>query len=119
MKIPPRVLWVELFSGAVFAFLFWRYGLSWEFPLTAFYTSVLLVLAMIDLRHNLILNVTVYPTAIIALIIGFFVPAFDIYKGVLGGAIGFSILLIPALIMRKGMGDADGGADRLMPTLYS
>ena len=107
MKIPQRVLWVEVFSGAVFAFLFWRYGLSWEFPLTAFYSSVLLVLAMIDLRHNLILNVVVYPTAIIALIIGFFLPDFDVFKGALGGAIGFSILLIPALVMRKGMGWGD------------
>ncbi len=107
MKIPQRVLWVELFTGCVFAFLFWRYGLSWEFPLAAFYTSVLLVLAMIDLRHNLILNVIVYPTSIVALIIGFFVPDFDIYKGVLGGAIGFAVLLIPALIMRKGMGWGD------------
>jgi leader peptidase (prepilin peptidase)/N-methyltransferase len=105
--IPQRILWVELFSGAVFAFLFWRFGLTWEFPLIAFYTCVLLVMAMIDLRHQLILNVIVYPVAVIALTVGFFIPAFDIYKGVLGGAIGFIILLLPALVMRKGMGWGD------------
>jgi leader peptidase (prepilin peptidase)/N-methyltransferase len=107
IKIPQRILWVELFTGSVFAFLFWRYGLSWEFPLTAFYTCVLLVLAMIDLQHNLILNVIVYPVMIIALVAGFLIPEFDIYKGVLGGVIGFAILLIPALVMRRGMGWGD------------
>jgi leader peptidase (prepilin peptidase)/N-methyltransferase len=105
--IPQRVLWVEIFSGAAFAFLFWMFGLTWEFPLAAFYTSVLLVLAMIDLQHKLILNVIVYPVAIIALIVGFFIPEFDIYKGVLGGAIGFAVLLLPGLISRGGMGWGD------------
>jgi leader peptidase (prepilin peptidase)/N-methyltransferase len=75
--------------------------------LTAFYTCVLLVLAMIDLQHNLILNVIVYPVMIIALVAGFLIPEFDIYKGVLGGVIGFAILLIPALVMRRGMGWGD------------
>lgn len=106
-RIPQRILWVELSTGILFAFLFWRYGLTFEFPLIAFYTCILLVLAVIDLRHKLILNVIVYPAAAIALIIGFFLPEFDIYKGVLGGAIGFAILMIPALVSRTGMGWGD------------
>jgi leader peptidase (prepilin peptidase)/N-methyltransferase len=65
------------------------------------------VLAVIDLNHKLILNVIVYPAAAIALIIGFFLPEFDIYKGILGGAIGFAILMIPALVSRRGMGWGD------------
>ena len=106
-KIPQRIMWVELSTGILFAFLFWRYGLTFEFPLIAFYTCILLVLAVIDLNHKLILNVIVYPTAAIALIIGFFLPEFDIYKGILGGAIGFTILMIPALVSRTGMGWGD------------
>jgi leader peptidase (prepilin peptidase)/N-methyltransferase len=106
-KIPQRLPWVELSTGILFAFLFWRYELTWEFPLIAFYSCILLVLALIDLQHKLILNVIVYPTAIIALIIGFFLPDFDVYKGVLGGAIGFAILMLPALISRRGMGWGD------------
>jgi leader peptidase (prepilin peptidase)/N-methyltransferase len=106
-RIPQRILWVELSTGTLFAFLFWRYGLTFEFPLIAFYTCILLVLAVIDLNHKLILNVIVYPAAAIALIIGFFLPEFDIYKGILGGAIGFAILMIPALVSRRGMGWGD------------
>jgi leader peptidase (prepilin peptidase)/N-methyltransferase len=106
-RIPQRILWVELSTGTLFAFLFWRYGLTFEFPLIAFYTCILLVLAVIDLNHKLILNVIVYPAAAIALIISFFLPEFDIYKGILGGAIGFAILMIPALVSRTGMGWGD------------
>jgi len=106
-KIPQRILWVELSTGILFAFLFWRYELTWEFPLIAFYSCILLVLAFIDLQHKLILNVIVYPAAIIAFIVGFFIPDFDVYKGVLGGAIGFAILMLPALISRRGMGWGD------------
>ena len=106
-KIPQRILWVELSTGILFAFLFWRYELTWEFPLIAFYSCILLVLAFIDLQHKLILNVIVYPAAVIAFIVGFFIPDFDVYKGVLGGAIGFAILMLPALISRRGMGWGD------------
>jgi len=106
-QIPQRLLWVELSIGILFAFLFWRYEFTWEFPLIAFYTCILLVLALIDLQHKLILNVIVYPAAVIAFIVGFFIPDFDVYKGVLGGAIGFAILMLPALISRRGMGWGD------------
>ena len=60
-KIPRRIFWVELSTGVIFAFLFWYYDLTYEFPLIAFYTCILLVLAVIDLKHKLILNVIVYP----------------------------------------------------------
>lgn len=106
-RIPQRILWVELGTGILFAFLFWRYEFSWEFPLIAVYSCILLVLALIDLQHKLILNVIVYPAVLVAFVIGFFLPDFDIYKGVLGGAIGFVIMMLPALISRTGMGWGD------------
>jgi leader peptidase (prepilin peptidase) / N-methyltransferase len=106
-RIPQRIFWVELGTGILFAFLFWRYELDYRFFLIAFYSCVLLVLALIDLQHKLILNVIVYPAAGIALIIDFFIPEFDIYKGVLAGVIGFAILMLPAIISRTGMGWGD------------
>jgi leader peptidase (prepilin peptidase)/N-methyltransferase len=106
-RIPVRVPCVELGTGVLLAFLFWHYGLTWQFPLIAFYSCVLLVLAFIDLEHRLLLNSIIYPTAIIAFIIGFFLPEFNIYKGVLGGVTGFAILLIIGIIFRGGMGFGD------------
>ncbi|MDD5287991.1 MAG: prepilin peptidase [Dehalococcoidales bacterium] len=108
--ILQRVFWVELSTGLLFAFLYLHYGLAPELPLTIFYGSVLIVLALIDLEHKLILNKIVYPVAVIAIIINIFLPEFGLKSflyGLLGGAIGFIILFLPALIYSKGMGWGD------------
>jgi leader peptidase (prepilin peptidase)/N-methyltransferase len=106
-RIPVRVFWVELGTGVLFAILFWLYGLTIQFPIIAFYSCVLLVLAVIDLKHKLLLNIIIYPTIVIAFIIDIFRPEIGIINGIIGGAIGFAILLIPALVSRTGMGWGD------------
>jgi leader peptidase (prepilin peptidase)/N-methyltransferase len=106
-RIPVRVPIVEFGTGALFAFMFWKYGLGWEFPLTTIYCSILLVLAVIDLKHKLILNIIVYPAALVVLVIDIFIPGLGILPGLAGGAIGFGILFIPAVISRSGMGWGD------------
>jgi leader peptidase (prepilin peptidase)/N-methyltransferase len=152
--IPIRVPLVEIGTGVLLAILFWKHGLTLEFPVTAFYSLVLLVLAVIDLEHKLILNVITYPVSAVALIVGYYGPtwqlimfgayacvllvlglikpndslaiSFIVYCGIaiavvmnvfmqgngdfnvfVGGAIGFVILLIPALVSRSGMGWGD------------
>jgi len=114
-----RPFWVEVGSGCLFAFIYWHYGLSLEFAVTAFYGSLFLVIGVIDLEHQLILNKIVYPAIVVALIIDVFLPPpgiFDfslpwpwlgIVNGVIGGAAGFVFLLIPALIYKQGMGWGD------------
>lgn len=117
--IPWRPFWVEVGSGCLFAFIYWHYGLSLEFAVTAFYGSLFLVIGVIDLEHQLILNKIVYPAIVVALIIDVFLPPpgiFDfslpwpwlgIVNGVIGGAAGFVFLFIPALIYKQGMGWGD------------
>jgi leader peptidase (prepilin peptidase)/N-methyltransferase len=110
-KIPQRVFWVELGTGLLVAFLFWHFGWHWMLPVAIVYSSVLIAIAMIDLNHQLILNKIVYPVSIIALIVNLFVPdIFSIHNflfGLLGAAVGFLILFLPAIIIRKGMGWGD------------
>lgn len=114
-SIPPRPFWVELGTGAFFALAFWQYGLSLQFALAAFYGSLFITLAIIDLEHGLILNKIVYPAAALALVISFFIPAPEIFpfpwpaflNGAIGGAGGFLFLLLPFLIFRGGMGEGD------------
>ena len=120
--IPQRSLWVEVGNGFLFALTYWLYGLSVEFAVTAFYCCIFVVLMVIDLEHKLILNKIVYPAAVAALIILavdsllpepglfrnlIFLPQPEILSGVIGGAIGFVFLLIPALINPRGMGWGD------------
>jgi len=113
---------VEIGSGLLLAFVYWRYGLSVDFAITAGYCYLFIVLMVIDLEHKLILNKIVYPAMIVALLISILLPLNGIFlpqsrivslpwppavDGVIGGAIGFLFLLIPALIYRGGMGWGD------------
>lgn len=117
--IPWRLFWVELGSGLLLAFvywLYWRYGLRVDFVIrTASYCYLFIVIMVIDLQHKLILNRIVYPAMVVALIISIFLPQSRIIPlpwpeavdGVIGGAVGFVLLLIPALVYRGGMGWGD------------
>ena len=113
--IPCRPFWVEVGTGFLLAFIYWHYGLSIEFALTAFYGCLFIVLGVIDLEHRLILNKIVYPAVAVALIISVFLPqAENIFfiwpvslNGIIGGAIGFIFLLIPIVVYPKGMGWGD------------
>ncbi len=120
--IPRRVLWVELLGGILFFLAFWRFGLSAEFAVTAFWCCVFLVIIFIDWEHKLILNKITYPAAVVALIIlaidsllpptglfthRIFMPETSILSGVIGGVVGSVFFLVVALIKPEGMGVGD------------
>lgn len=115
--IPRRVLGVEIGTGLLFALTHWYYGLNIHLAITAFYCCIFVVVGVIDLEHKRILNIIVYPMAVVALIISIFLPSLVIadvsipwpesVNGIVGGAVGFVLLLIPALIRPEGMGWGD------------
>ena len=113
--IPQRVVWVELITGLVFAFLWWQYGPTLKLGILSFYYCLLAVILVIDLEHGLILNKIVYPATGIALIMvtvmAFFTPeqglVKDIVSALIGGIVGLVVLLLIALIFRGGMGWGD------------
>lgn len=116
-KIPLRVLLVEAGCGLFTAFLFWYQGLTLDFGFTLLYSYIFILIALIDLQHQLILNKIVYPSLVVALIIApFFIKAGYVHHNVLdhgiinaliGGTVGFIFLLVPAIISRGGMGFGD------------
>jgi leader peptidase (prepilin peptidase) / N-methyltransferase len=106
-RIPKRVLWVELGTGLLLAFLYWRFGLTADFALTAVYSIIFIVIGVIDLERQLILNKIVYPAIVLALVLDAILKRPDIVSGVIGGAVGFTFLLLVALVSRGGMGFGD------------
>lgn len=106
-----RSLWlgvaVELFSALLFAYLWERFGLSWRLLLLASCCSFLLLISLIDLRYHLVLNVLIYPAAVVALLLHSVPPGRDTLTALLGGAVGLSLFSLAALVRRGGMGVGD------------
>jgi leader peptidase (prepilin peptidase)/N-methyltransferase len=113
--IPRRIFWVELATALIFALLFWHYGLRnpvlW---IMAFYACLFTIIFVVDLEHGLILNKVVYPGMIVALLLALYpLPwlsepmGMRIAYSALGGAIGFGIFLLIAIVSRGGMGWGD------------
>jgi len=107
-KIPLRPLLVEITTGLLFALAYITFGLTLQLPLTLVYTSLFLVIGIIDLEHGLILNKITFPAAVTAILIDFFVPPpgiteisstwNGILSGVIGAVIGLTFLLIIYLV---------------------
>lgn len=109
--IPGRILWVEIATGAVFAFLYWHYGFSGELAVAAFYFCLFIVLLVIDLDHHILPNRLVYPGAAVALILSVFLPYLEVVPSIAraaaGGGIGLGIFLLIVVLSRGGMGWGD------------
>jgi leader peptidase (prepilin peptidase)/N-methyltransferase len=120
--IPRRVLLVEVVSGVIFFLAFWRFGLSAQFAITAFWGCVFLVIIFIDWEHKLILNTITYPAAVLAIIIlaidsfiprpglfpgRIFIPELSIFSGLISGAILLVFFLLIVLIRPRAMGMGD------------
>ena len=113
-SIPRKLLWVEVATGLIFALLYWHYGLSAELGVMAFYGCLFIIIFVIDLEHGLILNKVVYPGMVVALLLALY-PwpwltqsiGMRVAYAALGGAIGFAIFLLIALVSRGGMGWGD------------
>ena len=119
--IPRRVFWVELATGAIFAFLYWwcvvlnpELGLK-VFGVMAFYSCLFIVIFVVDLERWLILNKVVYPGMAVALLLAGLMPqpwltqwmVHGIANFALAGGIGFGIFFLLAIISRGGMGWGD------------
>jgi len=113
--IPRRILWVEVSTGALFAFIYWHYGPIAELAVATFYCCLFLVLLVIDLEHHILPNKLVYPGIIVALTISIIISVLpnnlEIVPGIAsaagGGAIGLVIFLLIIVVSRGGMGWGD------------
>lgn len=111
-RIPLRLPLVEVGTALLFALLCWHYGLSPQLPMALIYACIFLVVFVIDLEHGLILDIVVYPGMVLAFVFSFFWlelgwPGLGVLSALLGGAIGFGLMLLPYLISRGGMGGGD------------
>jgi leader peptidase (prepilin peptidase)/N-methyltransferase len=122
---------VEGVTALLFAFFFWQFGFTLELAVFIIYSSLLLVIFVIDLENQLVLNKVIYPGMVIALAFSFFRPEVAevgtfgggaisqavssvtgdaVSRGVIsliGGALGLVVMSLPYIIYPSGMGMGD------------
>jgi leader peptidase (prepilin peptidase)/N-methyltransferase len=115
--IPVKLPLIEAFTAVLFACLYWKLGFSVELLVLLVYSCLLIIIFMIDLENLLVLNKVVFPAMVLAFVFSFFrqgmgtfyflFPGMGVESALLGGLIGFAIMLVPFLIYRQGMGMGD------------
>jgi leader peptidase (prepilin peptidase)/N-methyltransferase len=96
---------VELGSMVLCAILGLKFGLTTAFAMAAPGCAYLLLLALIDLKHRLVLNVLVYPAIVIALVAH--VLAGDVKYALVGGVFAFMIFYGTAVVKPGTLGFGD------------
>lgn len=88
----------ELGTAALYGFLWYRYGLQDEWVyllLYTIYSTIFVLVIVIDLEHRLILNVVIYPAWALALLGSLIHPDPYFYRlALLGGLLGFGLLYL-------------------------
>ena len=96
---------VELSTAVLAAASFWKFGLSWEALVAAFYCAVLVVLSSIDIERRIVPNRIVLPAAAVVLAAQTAVhPSVEWAAGGFGASL---FLLLAALAYPRGMGMGD------------
>lgn len=112
-RIPVRLVFVEIGTGFFFLTTGVRYGVSVESGVVVLFLSLLTAVSLIDLERRLILNKLVYPMAVVSLLLAPLTPwappnPIEAWgRSVVGGGIGFALMLMVYLASRGGMGAGD------------
>ncbi len=106
-KIPLRVLVVELGTSLVFLLTWFKFGQSWETALYCLYGAVLIVLGGIDLEHQKIPNILIYPAIGLGLIMIPLLHTNNIWMMLAGGLLGFGVFFLIAVLAPGAMGMGD------------
>jgi leader peptidase (prepilin peptidase) / N-methyltransferase len=114
-RIPQRVMLVELATALAFAGLMLAYGATVTTVILAAYAAILIVVFVIDLERGLILNRVVFPALVFSLLVAVVAPPHwlgrfgphPVVSALVGGAAGFALLLVIAIVARGGMGWGD------------
>ncbi|MGN4126036.1 prepilin peptidase [Lysinibacillus sphaericus] len=106
-----KISWIyplmELITGLLFAFAYWRLGFSVEFVVAILFMALLVILVVSDITYMLIPNkvlVFFLPLLIIGRVVSPLTPWWD---SIVGAVVGFGILYLIAVLSRGGMGGGD------------
>ena len=96
---------VELATALLVGACFWKFGLTWEAAIAAFFCAVLVVLSAIDIERRIVPNRIVLPAAAVVLVGQTLIdPSIEWLAAGLGASL---FLFLAALAYPRGMGMGD------------
>jgi leader peptidase (prepilin peptidase)/N-methyltransferase len=103
--IPDAI--VELLTASYFSYLQWRFSLPWNSLLFGFIGCFLILIAVIDLRYRVILNVLLLPAAVATLLFSIAPGGLGLSSVLLGGGFGLVVFAFAALVRPGELGAGD------------
>jgi leader peptidase (prepilin peptidase)/N-methyltransferase len=98
---------VIMVSIVLAALMAWHWGWNAKLVVGWLYGFFLLAVIVIDFEHHRVLNVMVTPAAIVAAIFSLLPFTPDLFQALLGGAAGFGVFFLLAIIGRGALGMGD------------
>ena len=105
--LPWRVPIVQVVAATLFVIFAYNYRPGVQLAFALVHLSFLVLIALIDLEHQLILNRVVYPAMAVALVGVFVLPQYAVTSSLLGGLAGFSLFFLLVFVYPAGMGMGD------------
>ncbi|WP_048600479.1 prepilin peptidase [Rubeoparvulum massiliense] len=106
-RISPLYPIMELLTGVLYAYAFYRFGWSGQFLMAGSIIALLVMITVSDLLYMLIPNKILLFFAGWFTLVRFFYPFAPWKQMIIGAIVGFLLLLIIAMISRGGMGGGD------------
>ncbi|WP_209121987.1 A24 family peptidase [Alkalihalobacillus sp. BA299] len=106
-KITPLYLFGELLTATSIFVVYKFVGLQHELIPALILTILLVISILTDIRKQLILDVVTFPMLGLLIITRLFIGTEPFWYYLLGGVVGFALLLLVAIVSRGGMGGGD------------
>jgi prepilin signal peptidase PulO-like enzyme (type II secretory pathway) len=103
----PAHLLAEILSAVFFGYAGARWGFNAEGLLAVVYFSFFVLVALIDWKYQLVLNVMTYPAILTVLLLHLLQPGTDLRSILLGGAFAFAIFFLTAWLRPGDLGGGD------------
>lgn len=100
VKISPIYPVMELFTGLLFAFSYWKIGFQVELIIVLLFISMLIIITVSDLAYMLIPNKILLPFGVLLFVLRIISPLSPWWDSVLGAIIGFGLLYLLALYQK-------------------
>lgn len=106
-KVSWRSPAVEVVSISLFVLMAVRWGWTLALPVSCLYGLFLIAVTVIDFEHHRVLNVMLAPAALVVAVVSLLPLAPGPLNMLLGGAVGFGVFLLLAIIGRGALGMGD------------